>query len=445
MLLHNLRLLTFDPEQPYLDDGAVRVEGNTIRAAGSAPELLEQYPDVERVDLEGRLVMPGLINAHTHCYSAYARGMGNSRPTRDFLEILENLWWALDKQLTLEDVRLNALNTMIESVKNGVTAIVDHHASPNAVAGSLEAETGAAIELGIRADICYELSDRDGKEIRDLGVAENRDFFLKLKREPQELLRAHFGLHAPFTLSDETLEKVKDVVDEYALSIHCHVAEGLADQLDSVREHGMRTIERLERFGLLDPKAMVIHLCHVNHREMDIIKEYDAIAVTNPQSNMGNAVGSTPVVELLKRGILLGLGTDAYTHDMFVSDAALKTLVSHELADPTKGFGEAYQLLYENNPKILGRFFDRTFGVIKEGAAADLISIDYTPYTPFDAQSAAGHLIFGMTGRMVNDTMINGRFIRCRSAAAITATIGAFASRTWRAAGWRHRKKRAAS
>ncbi len=411
MLLHNLRLLTNDEKQSYFADGAVCVQGNEIVALGDASELKQRYADEEQIDMQGRLVMPGLINAHTHIYSAYARGMSNSKPTRNFIEILENLWWALDKKLSLRDCKLSAYQTMIESIKNGVTTLVDHHASPFACEGSLDQLAEAATELGIRADLCYELSDRDGVEKRDQGVAENIRFIKRLQDQPHDLLRAHFGMHALFTLNDESMQMVADACEKYQAPVHCHCAEGIEDEYDSVKQHGCRVIERMSHYNLLNDRSFVVHLCHVNAREMDIIAENKAIAVHNPQSNMGNAVGRTPVRQLLDRGILLGLGTDAYTNDMIVSVANAKTLLSHDLADPTHGFGEAATLLLNNNPKIASRLWGKQLGVLKEGALADLVAFDYTPYTPFSGDNFAGHLIFGFTGRMCTDSMINGKFV----------------------------------
>ncbi len=411
MLLHNLRLYTHDLSQTYIADGAILISGNEIADLGEASELLTKYPTEEKVDMKGRLVMPGLINCHTHIYSAYARGMSNSKPTRNFMEILENLWWALDKKLTLRDCRLNAYQTMIESIKNGVTTLIDHHASPYACPGSLDELATAALDLGMRCDFCYELSDRDGKEKRDQGIAENVRFIERLKQQPEDLLRAHFGLHALFTLGDESMKLIADAVHRTGASIHCHCAEGIDDENDSVSKYGSRVIERLAHYDLLRQNDLVVHLCHVSAREMDLIADKGAIALHNPQSNMGNAVGRTPVEQLLKRGILVGLGSDAYTNDMLVSMANAKTLLSHDLADPTHGFAEAAKLLLQNNPEIASRIYGKRLGVIEKGALADLVAFDYTAFEPLNEKTIYGHLIFGFTGRMCVDSMINGKFV----------------------------------
>ncbi len=407
------RVFTNAKEGPLLlEDAALRVEGTKITEIGKTEDLAKNAPaDEEVIDLKGKLLLPGLLNCHTHIYSAFARGMGVSRPTRNFMEILENLWWALDKKLTAEDAKLCAYFTMIESIKNGVTCLIDHHAAPNGTLGSLDQIAEAALELGIRADLCYELSDRDGDQARDLGLEENIRFIRRCQEQPNDLLRAHFGLHASFTLSDESLEKAARAVQELGAGVHVHCAEGLDDETLCLRQHGCRVLERLERFGLLNEKSLVAHLCHASARELDILKASGATALHNPGSNMNNAVGRTPLTELLKRGIRTGLGTDAYTHDMFDSLKTAKILHPHDLADPTVGFAESLQLLFGNNPEIVSDFFGQSIGRIEVGAEADLAIFDYVAYTPINDASIKGHLLFGLQGRQCTDTMVAGRFI----------------------------------
>ena len=429
MLLFNANVFTNDEKRPYIENGAILIRGNEIKDVGTSSELKGKYPDDEQIDFSGKLIMPGLINCHTHIYSAYARGMAVSKPTRNFIEILENLWWALDKKLTLEDCKLSAYQTMIESIKNGVTCIFDHHASPNAVSGSLDELAEAALELGIRADLCYELTDRDGEKVRDQGLEENKRFIERCKKENNDLLRAHFGLHASFTLSDDSMEKASKIVNDLDAAVHCHCAEGIEDELRCVREHGCRNLQRLEQFNLLNSRSFVVHLCHASAAELDIIKKFDAIALHNPGSNMNNAVGRTPLLQLLERDILTGLGTDAYTHDMFDSMRTAKILHPHDLADPTVGFKESLLLQFKNNPKIAARFWDKPMGVIKEGAYADLAAFEYLPFTPMDENSIGGHILFGLSGKMCTDNMINGRFVM-RNRKILTCDEKAIAERS---------------
>ena len=410
MLIYNAKIITNDSENPVIDDGAVWIENGLIKAIGTGDQLKAAYTGDERVDVEGRILMPGLINMHTHIYSAFARGMGVPRPQRNFPEILENVWWHLDRDLTADDGRLNAYATGIESIRNGVTTLFDHHSSPNEARGSLFAISDALSALGMRHSLCYEVSDRDGEAIFVDEVAENMDFMRSL--DPDDNMRkAMFGLHASFTLSDKSLDKAQDAMSGRREGYHIHVAEGISDQTDSLQRYGKRVVERLNDRGMIGPNSLSIHCVNTNAFEHDILAATKANVVHNPMSNMGNAVGCTPVVAMLAKGVLVGLGTDAYTNCMLESVKVAKILQSHHLADPTKGFGEALTMQFENNPKMASSFFGIELGRLVEGAAADLITLDYKPYTPLTANTVGGHLVFGMTGRQVVDTMVNGRFV----------------------------------
>ncbi|HZK29158.1 MAG TPA: putative aminohydrolase SsnA [Clostridia bacterium] len=411
MIIGNGRLVTNDPDHPYFENGAVRIVGDLVDEVGSFEKLKAQYPDDEVIDACGRVIMPGMINCHTHIYSSYARGMAASKPTRNFLEILENLWWALDRSLTQEDNELSAYTTYIDSIRNGVTTLFDHHASPHSATGSLFTLAEAAKKIGIRGSFSMELSDRDGEAITDREIKENVDFIKAMNTDEQDMIKGMFGMHASFTISDKSMEKTKAAMEGIDAGYHIHVGEGREDQYDSLEKYDMRVTERLLGWGLLGPKSIAVHAVNVNGRELDILAETDTSVVHNPMSNMGNAVGATPVVGMLKRGIRLGLGTDAYTHDMFESMKVSKILQSHRLSDPTVGFGEALKLQYEGNPAICAQHFKRPLGVLKPGAYADLITLDYYPFTPFSADNWKGHLLFGGYGRMTNDVLINGEVV----------------------------------
>ena len=411
MIIGNGRLVTNCEKNLYYEQGAVRVVGEIIEEVGSFEELKERFPEDEVIDVGGRVIMPGMINAHTHIYSSYARGMGVSRPTRNFPEILENLWWTLDRSLTTEDCELSAYTTYIDSIRNGVTTLFDRHASPHAAQGSLFVLAAAAGEIGIRGSFSMEVSDRDGEAITDAEIKENIDFIKAMNTDDQDMIKGMFGMHASFTISDRTMEKIAESMAGIDAGYHVHVGEGREDQYDSLQKYDCRVVERLLNWGILGPKSIAVHAVHVNGRELDILAETDTSVVHNPMSNMGNAVGATPVLGMLSRGIRLGMGTDAYTHDMFESVKVSKILQSYRLSNPTVGFGQALQLQYEGNPAICAKHFKRPLGMLKPGAYADIITLDYYPFTPFGAANWKGHLLFGGYGRMTNDVMINGRMV----------------------------------
>ncbi len=412
-VIGNGRLITHNAEQPYIEDGAVVVDGGVIADFGSTGDMKKKYPGADFVDAEKRVVMPGLINAHTHIYSSFARGLSlpQARPNRDFSEILENLWWRIDKILNIEDSRYSAYATGLESIRNGVTTIFDHHASQNHVQGSLFAIADAAKDIGIRASLCYEVSDRDGEATAEAAIRENIDFIDFAAKQDSGMLKGMFGLHASFTLSEKTLEKCVAAMGGRDAGFHVHTAEGVADLYDSLAKYGKRVVERLRDAGILGPKTLSIHNIHVNAAEMDILKATNTMAVHNPESNMGNAVGCAPALHMLEKGILLGLGTDAYTQDMFESLKVANLIHKDRQCNPSIGFMESLQMLFANNTAICSRFFERPLGIIAAGACADVILVDYTPHTPLNADTTAGHIVFGMSGRAVDSVMINGRFV----------------------------------
>ncbi len=408
MIIGNGPVLTNDSDRPFVERGAVVVQDDTIVAVGPLAELQATHPDEVLVDVGGRLIMPGLVNAHTHAYSAYARGMAVHRPTANFTQILENLWWRLDRMLELEDVELNAATTFVESLRNGVTTVIDHHSSPNAVSGSLPTMAAVARQVGIRSVLCYEASDRDGEAVFAAALAENAEFMKASNVDGQDLVKGLFGLHAAFTLSEASLAAAAEAKDGLPGGFHIHVAEGEGDETDSVDRYGKRIVTRLNDHGMLGPGSIAAHCVHADADELDLLLETDTNVVHNPHSNMANAVGVAPVVEMLRRGLRVGLGTDAYTADMFASAQLTKILQSLHLSDPAVGFGQAIEALFTNNPKICANFFAKPVGVLAAGAYADLITLDYRPFTPFNGDTAWGHVIFGMSGGLVRDAMVAG-------------------------------------
>ena len=411
LLVTNGRLITRDAAQPYFEDGAVVIDGTTIAAVGEAAALKARHPDAEVVDAKGGVIMPGLINAHTHIYSGLARGLAiaGNNPT-NFLEVLEGTWWNIDRHLTLDGTRASAYATVLDCIRDGVTTIFDHHASFAEIPGSLFAIKDVCKELGIRACLCYEVSERDGEEKCRESIAENAEFARWAAKEKDPMIAAMFGGHALFTISDKTFEAMVKANDGLT-GFHIHVAEGMNDVYDSLRNYGCRPINRLLYNGLLGDRTVLGHCIHVSPAEMDIIKETGTMVVNNPESNMGNAVGCAPVLQMMRKGILVGMGTDAYTHDMLESLKVFLTIQRHNAALPNVAWCEGTQMLFENNAAIAAKYFPQPVGVLKEGAAADVIVMDYKPFTPFSDENIDGHMLFGMMGKNCRTTIINGKVL----------------------------------
>lgn len=408
--IDNLKL--WDGRNHVLSDTSLLIDDGHIVGTTPTAEIGVLPQDADHMDGHGKLAIPGLVNAHTHLYSSLARGMSVAPfAPKSFTEILEQLWWKLDKALDPETVRISALVGAMEAARCGVTTLIDHHASPNAIPGSLDVLRETVVdELGLRAALCYELSDRDGTERRDQGIAEN---LRHLSRTNSDMVASQFGIHASFTVSDETLARVADVIPEDA-GIHIHVAEGPEDEVQCMEKHGTRVINRLDKFGLLRPRSILAHCLHIDESEKDLIAERDAIVIHNPRSNMNNAVGTFDLCGFLDRGITTGLGTDGLGANMLAELFTAGILQKHSHGDPLAGsFDALYSLLFVNNPAIAGRLLGIELGQIAPGMPADFVLLDYEAPTPFEAENVLGHLLFGTAvhSMRVTDSFVAGRQI----------------------------------
>lgn len=411
-ILGNGRLITQNKENPFIEDGAVVIDGKEIIDFGKTEDIKRKYENAEFKDVDNMVIMPGLINTHGHIYSAFARGMNLDGPvSKDFVDILNNLWWRLDRTLNLEDIKYSAYASLMDSLKYGVTTFFDHHASPNAVEGSLQTISKVGEELGIRTSLCYEVSDRDGEEILNQGIKENVDYIKYCKEDKSNMKSALFGMHASFTLSDESLNKCAEASKGLDCGYHIHVAEGIKDEEDCIEKHDKRVLERLKEFKILGPKTLAIHCIHADEDEVEILKETETSVVHNPESNMGNAVGVSPVIKFMKNGITVGLGTDGYTQDMFESMKVANLIHKHHLRNPSVAWGETPEMLFINNRRIAEKNFEGRFGIIEKGANADVIVVDYDPLTPLNGTNYNSHILFGMMGKSVDTTIVNGKTV----------------------------------
>ncbi len=411
LVIGNGKMITRNSAQPYFADGCVAVEDTKIVKIGATKQVKEQYADAEFIDAKGGVIMPAFINTHEHIYSAMARGLSiKGYQPKGFLDILDGQWWTIDRALTLEQVRCSAMDTMISCIRNGVTTIFDHHASFGHIRESLFAIADVAKQLGVRACLCYEVSDRDGMERAKEAVAENAEFIRYAQKDGTDMLAGMMGMHAQFTISDRTMELAAASKPDDT-GYHIHVAEGIEDLHDCLKKYGKRIVDRLMDWGILGEKSLLAHCIYINAHEMELIQETGTMVVHNPESNMGNACGCPPTMELVRRGVLTGLGTDGYTHDMTESYKVANLLHKHHLCDANAAWAEVPKMLFDNNAAIANRYFQAPLGVLKEGAAADIIVVDYDPPTPMDETNCNGHILFGMTGRDVVTTVGNGKVL----------------------------------
>jgi putative selenium metabolism protein SsnA len=381
-----------DGSRLLIEQGAVLIRGNRIEQVGPLSEM-PRY-GASFWDVDGRIVMPGFLNAHHHLYSSLATGLAPLGPTPNFVSILSNLWWSLDLVLDEESIYYSALFGVIESVKHGVTTIFDHHASMGCVRGSLALVAGAFRTAGIKGLLCLETSDRLGADAISQQIEENLAGLSD--PDPSDTIRHAFGLHANFTLSDSTLERVA-VAKPKDMPVHIHCGEDRAD-LDYCLANGFRgPVDRLHRFGLLTPDSLLAHAIHLTDDDYRLIEEIRPIVVSNPESNANNRVG---MMNRERIGPYV-LGTDGMSPDM------LQTLRSHYLLSGAP-FSDLKSAFFDRRYAVQRQFFPDT-GALEPGARADLAVLDYAPATPISLDNLLGHLLFGARAGKVYMTVANGR------------------------------------
>jgi len=434
MLITNGTLVTWEEPNRILTDYTLYIEDGIIQGIGPTPDLIARYPQAELLSARGQLVMPGNICAHTHFYGAYARGMAIPGPApENFPQILQRLWWPLDKALDKDTVRMSALVCLVDAVKHGTTTLIDHHASPNFIEGSLDVIADVVDWAGLRAVLCYEVTDRDGEEKMRAGIAENVRF---ITHNEHPLIKGTFGLHASLTLDDTALMACADARPEGA-GFHVHVAEHEADEEDSLRRSGKRVVERLDNYGIWGDKTIAAHCVHIDETERRILQDTDTWVSHQPRSNMNNAVGAMAFDAMQNMNICLG--NDGFSNNMWAEWKAAYLLHKVVHRDPRKANGAdiAHVAAY-NNARLAERFFaGTTLGTLSEGASADIIFVDYHPYTPLTEGNLPWHILFGFESSMVTTTMVDGnvlmrdRQLLTLDEAEIAAEARALAPRVW--------------
>ena len=437
-LITHATLVTWEDPNQVVTDGAVLIEDGRIQAVGPTSELATQYPDAETLDARGQVAMPGNICAHTHFYGAYARGLTPPGPApKNFPEILQRLWWPLDKALDEESIRYSVQVCLVDAIKHGTTTIFDHHASPNAIDGSLDVLADAVEAAGLRAVLCYEVSDRDGPEKAQAGIAENVRFLQESAARP--LVAGTFGLHASMTLSDDTFEACAEAAHGLDTGFHIHLAEHEVDEEDSLRKYGERIVSRLARLGILGPKTITAHAVHVDPAERAQLQTSGTWVTHQPRSNMNNGVGAAAIDTMLEEGLKLGLGNDGFSNNMW---AEWKTAyLLHKVAgrDPRLAQGDKIaRMAAYHNARLAEVFFPETrIGQLVPGAAADVILVDYHPFTPFTNGNVPWHIIFGFEASMVTTTIVAGKVLMrdqkllTVDEAAIAAAAHDYAPHVW--------------
>jgi putative selenium metabolism protein SsnA len=399
LILKNIKAVVLNP--PSMKDCDIRiVDGEIVNVAPS----LRPVRGEETVDLSGKIVMPGFVNSHTHLYSTLSRGMpGPKESPRNFVEILRKVWWKLDEALDEESIYYSVLLGAMESLKFGTTTLVDHHASPNHIKGSLDIIKDAMSRVGLRGVLCYETTDRGGMKRRDLGLDENERFLTE--NTSNSRFRGTIGAHASLTLADDSLRMLGELSEMYDGGVHIHVAEDRADVLDSEKKYRLNLIDRLKNFGILRKKSILAHGIHLTEKQLSQIDRSGAWLVHNPRSNMNNSVGYAPLKWFGQRS---ALGTDGFPANMF-EEAKFGYFRNAESQFRTE-FSRIPAMLH-NGQQLVSEFFGRPFGRFAKGSPADLVVLDYNPPTPLHTKNLHGHVLFGLNATSVQHVMVNGNWV----------------------------------
>ncbi len=432
--------------------GGLRIDGDGIVAIG--PTVAAQ-PGDEVVDCRGAVVMPGLVNGHTHLYSALATGMPPpQRAPKTFHEVLELVWWRLDRALDAESIEMSATIGALDALHCGTTTLIDHHASPDCIAGSLDLIEQGIAAVGLRGVLCYETTDRNGEAGAAAGLDENRRYLEKRRKvkksksqnveesnrqdaaspagaggsgsgpavEPENLFAGMVGAHAPFTLSDDSLRACADLAAEFETGVHIHVAEDPCDDHICRRQYGAPLIDRLQRCGILarpggaaersrevGARSILAHGTHLSPDDAAGLSSQVAAIAHNPRSNMNNRVGYTPVGRMTN--VLLGtdgIGSDMFTEARFAWFKACDA-ASQGAGQNSLGPADIVAML-AHSARVASSRLGRTLGRLEVGAAADLVITDYRPATSLNGDNAAGHMIFALGPQHVRHVLVTGHW-----------------------------------
>jgi putative selenium metabolism protein SsnA len=407
LLIKNGMIVTGDKKGSVIPKGYVRVNGPRIA------EISEGEPKFTAdtvIDAKGCVVIPGLITAHTHLYGILLRGASlNIKPPTDFAQVLQRVWWPVDEALSIEDAYASALSASADMLRNGSTLYADTYSGPNSIEGSLQEIARGTKEVGMRGIIAFEMTERNDPEEATRGFQEGVKFIESCRKE--ELVSGMISLHASFTVGDEIVTKAVAKAKELDVPVTVHTSEGLVDLYHNLETTGERTVERLDRLGVLGPKTVLAHCVHVDDNEIDLIAKRRASVAHNPMSNMLNAVGISPVPAMLKRGITIGLGNDGWIYDPFENMRCALTV--HRLASgnpSATGPDEIFRMATIEGAHCYG--LENDLGSLEKRKLADIVILDGSRVpTPLTPNSVVGHLINTFGGRDVRDVIVNGKVV----------------------------------
>ena len=412
MIITNATLITLWEQQPFIEGALVAIDGKTIVDFGKMGKLIFQYEDAETLDAGGRVVMPGLINGHAHLCRSLAPGMPEEGETpRTFRNLQEKLWWRLERALGEEDIYSSALVGLLDSVREGVTTVFEHHSSPGVVSGSLDAIWKGFAEVGVRGCLSYGVSDRDGQAAASAGIRENQRFIERFQGGPSDMMAGLFGLDASMTLSEKTLAEATQTGKALGAGFHLHLAEDVSDVEDARSKYGKTPVERLAEAGVFTRGSLAAHCIHLGSSDYDLLQTTGTTAVQCPQSNMASAVGTVDLLRLSLAGIPLATGTNGFSPSVLEEFRAAVLQQRTMGRVLSKAMGLASRAVFAGNADLATSLYGPPVGRVKPGARADLVVLDYEPSTPLTKENFMAHLFSGLGRASPQAVLINGKVV----------------------------------
>ncbi len=387
---YNATIISMDPQKPYVENGFLEVENGRITAMGEGGAADDKACD--SVDLKGKLVMPGLVSSHCHFYGQFVRGMPLKEPLENWQHVLSRMWWKVDRILDEKQVYYSTLLGLIDGLKAGTTTYFDHHVSDAYISGSLDTIAKGVQEAGARACLCYEVSDRYGADGAQKAIEENKRFARENSKNPQ--FRGLMGMHAGYTLEEDTLAACVQAANAEGIACHVHVAEAMADVCHSYKNYDMHVAQRMQEAGVLVEGAILAHGVHLQEKHWKMIAKSGATVAHNCQSNMNNAVGIAPVVGMLGNDVNVAIGGDGYTYDL-LKELSIAAIAQRAFNSDTSLLGteELLRLGFYNNTTLAKQTFGLPLGRLEVDGQADFVVLDYMAPTPMNENNYLSHVM----------------------------------------------------
>jgi len=388
------------------DEREVRSEVHVVVEDGEIVAVEDGYaPGEDAIDARDEVVIPGLVNCHTHMYALPIRGAPLDAAPESFYEALVDIWWNVDEAFTERDARLSALGSCAEMLESGVTTFCDNYSGPNTLPGGLDAVAEGVAETPIRGMITFETTARNSEDEAMAGIEENRQFVREGEGD-YDRVSGHYCLHTLFTNTESVVEACVDRATDDDRPIQIHLEEGLVDVHESIAAYGERPVPALADMGFFDAEVIAAHCVHSTETEIEILADHDVRVAHNPYSNINNAVGIADVETMEANGLTIGIGDDGWDPDMFETMRSAVGIHKLKQNNPS-GFDMAKALEWATigSAEVLG--MDDAVGSIEVGKRGDFVTLDLGPNPVLDG-SAPYYVVSAASRADVTRTIVDG-------------------------------------